>query len=306
MREFFVEKRNENTKLSKFITQKFPNLKYSIFKKALRNKDIKINGKSVSNDIVLNYKDNLKLYIADNFLFDLPVKLEKVYADDNIFVFFKPQGILCNHNDNLISSENGQIQNQDLEPTFDDLVKKEFKSAKLCHRLDRNTSGLLIFAKNNDSYKEILDGFKNYSIIKEYTAVVSNCNFNSNHELLEKYILKDPLSGFSKIYDTPVKNSKKILTEYNVISQNKVENIAVLKIKIHTGKTHQIRAQMASISHPILGDSKYGKNEINKKFKLYKQQLFATKYSFNFKKDSKLYYLNNITIELDKSFYEKK
>ena len=83
-------------------------------------------------------------------------------------------------------------------------------------------------------------------------------------------------------------------------------NYSILKVIIHTGKTHQIRALLSYLSHPIIGDSKYGKNEINKKFKRYKQMLFAIKYTFNFPKSSKLSYLNNISVCLNEDLYENK
>ena len=93
-----------------------------------------------------------------------------------------------------------------------------------------------------------------------------------------------------------------VVTEYSVINENKKLNISTLHLKIHTGKTHQIRAQLKSIGLPIIGDSKYGKNEINKQFKRYKQMLIAYKYSFNFEKTSLLHYLNNITISLPNEY----
>ena len=91
-----------------------------------------------------------------------------------------------------------------------------------------------------------------------------------------------------------------------VLKTNKLLDYSILKVIIHTGKTHQIRAQLKNINHPIIGDPKYGKNEINKKFKIYKQLLFATNYSFNFSKESILYYLNNVTINLDEKYYINK
>lgn len=151
----------------------------------------------------------------------------------------------------------------------------------------------------------MLDGFKIGNINKEYIAYVSNYKFDKNHEILEKYILKDNKTGFVKVYDKKIKNSQKIITEYNVIQINKALNYAILKVKIPTGKTHQIRAQLKEISHPIIGDSKYGSNTVNKKFNIYKQLLCAYKYTFSFKENTYFYYLNSKKIELDKSLYTK-
>lgn len=290
MRELFVEKEKQDESLIKYICGKFPNLKYSALQKALRNKDIKVNEKRISSDIGLKYNDAIKVYIKDEILFNLPGNVDIIYIDDNILVAFKPQGILSND------------EYKTYEPTFEDLVKLKFPEAKICHRIDRNTSGLVIFSRNDKSYNDILNAFKNGNILKEYIAFVSNSKFDKQHDLLEKYLIKDSKAGFAKIYDEYIPNGKKIITEYDVININKKDDYAILKVKIHTGKTHQIRAQMANISHPIIGDQKYGKNEINKKFKTYKQLLIAISYKFSFNKSSKLHYLNNINIELDNSY----
>lgn len=284
-----------------FLKKSFPSLKTSTIFKALRNKDIKVNNKRINSNIVLAQNDKLDIYINDSLLFNIPIELKIVYEDDNILVIFKPQGILSNSQ----LKDKKETLNSSVEPTLEDLVKKIRPKAKICHRLDRNTSGLVIFSKNEISYLEFLKGFKNRYILKEYTAYVSNSNFNSEHEVLEKYIKIDKTSGYSKIYDNYINGSHKISTEYFVNYINKKLDYAILKVIIHTGKTHQIRAQLKAISHPIIGDPKYGKNEINKKFKTYKQLLFATHYSFIFPTNSPLFYLNTINISLDTKYYNK-
>lgn len=125
------------------------------------------------------------------------------------------------------------------------------------------------------------------------------------HDILKQYILFDKKNGYSKVYDNEVKGSSQAITEYKVIDENKALDVSTLDIRIHTGKMHQIRAQLASISHPIIGDPKYGKNDINKKFKKYRQMLIAYKYSFNFDKNSSLYYLNTVTITLKNEYITK-
>lgn len=295
MRTIIVENcRKDNITVANYISLKFPSLSKNMIFKALRNKDIKVNGKRISSNININNNDNIDIYIDDIYLFNLPKKIEYIYVDENIVVAFKPQGILSNNETNIKT-----------EPTFEDLVKKDYKTAKLCHRLDRNTSGLLIFTLNDIAYVNILDGFKNSNIHKEYIAYVSNSKFIKKHEILEKYLLKDSKTGFAKVYDTNVKNSQKIITEYDVIFTDKKLDYAILNVKIPTGKTHQIRAQLKTISHPIIGDSKYGDNVINKKFNVYKQLLCAYKYSFSFEENSYFYYLNSRVIELNKNLYMK-
>lgn len=294
MRTIIVKNINKKTYLSNYIFKTFPNLSKGKFFKSLRNKDIKINEKRINKDIILNDKDEIKLYISDNILFNLPQKLDYIYDDQNIAIIFKPQGILSND----------ETKNSD-EPTLESLVKKENPNYIICHRLDRNTAGLVIFAKNDIAYASILSGFKNNSIIKEYIAYVSGSNFKNKEETLSQYISLNKKDGISKIYEkNNEKNSlKSITTSYEVIYTNTKRDYSILKVFIHNGKTHQIRAVLSNISHPIIGDSKYGKNEINKKFNKYRQLLFAVKYKFNFDSSSKLSYLNNKDIILDKSYY---
>lgn len=294
MRTIIVKNINKKTYLSNYIFKTFPNLSKWKFFKSLRNKDIKINEKRVNKDIILNDKDEIKLYISDNILFNLPQKLDYIYDDQNIAIIFKPQGILSND----------ETKNSD-EPTLESLVKKENPNYIICHRLDRNTAGLVIFAKNDIAYASILSGFKNNSIIKEYIAYVSGSNFKNKEETLNQYISLNKKDGISKIYEkNNEKNSlKSITTSYEVIYTNTKRDYSILKVFIHNGKTHQIRAVLSNIFHPIIGDSKYGKNEINKKFNKYRQLLFAVKYKFNFDSSSKLSYLNNKDIILDKSYY---
>ncbi len=306
MKTIFVEKCNKEQQITKYILSRFPSLNKSTLFKALRNKDIKVNGNRISKDINVKLNDKIDIYISDELLYNLPKKLDIKYEDENVLVVFKKQGLLSNNEEIL---NNIGIT----EPTMSDLVLKEYNTAKLCHRLDRNTCGLLIFAKNDKSYAEMLKAFKNGYITKKYIAYVSNCSFNLKHDVLSNYIITDKINGYSKILDKTDKNEtlykkdiKKIETEYFVLYTNKEKDYAVLNVLIHTGKTHQIRTHLKHISHPIIGDSKYGKNEINKKFKVYKQLLFAYNYSFKFPKDMMLSYLNNINIELDKSYYNNK
>ncbi len=301
MRIIYVKnlKSKETVQIVNYISKTFPNLKKSTLYKALRNKDIRVNDKKINENIMIKNNDKIDIYIKDNLLFDLPQNINYIYNDENIIIAFKPQNILSN--DEEKNTHNNNTQNY--EPTFEDLVKKDYNDAKLLNRLDRNTSGLVIFSRNQKSYDALYSAFKNGDITKEYIAYVTGYNFQKKHDILTGYILKDKKTSYSKVLKEKVNGSKQVITEYNVLSINKNKDFAILKIILHTGKTHQIRAHLKSINHPIIGDSKYGINEINKKFNKYKQLLIAYSYTFKFDINSPLYYLNNKRFELDKKIY---
>lgn len=294
MRTIFVEKKQGASNILDYIAKQFPSVPKSLLHKALRNKDIKVNGKRIHTIMPVAYQDKIDIYMTDAILFQLPQSLTICYQDENILVVVKPQGILSNTEEDSFLPE----------PTLEELVQKQFPNARICHRLDRNTSGLVIFACQNSSYHAILQAFKHRNIEKEYVAYVADPYFEKKHAILNSYLLKDPKTGYVTVTSDPVLHAKPICTEYDVIQTYPNLGYALLKIKIHTGKTHQIRAQCKAIGHPIIGDSKYGNNQINKQFKKYKQLLFAITYRFHFEEDSPLYYLNDKTIALPDMIYQ--
>lgn len=290
MKEIIV---TNSSNIFNYIKDSFPNLSTNALHKAFRNKDIRVNNVKTNNEkLEIQKNDIIQIYIEDNTLYGFPKELTTVFEDENVLVVYKPQGLLSNE-------EHGNN-----EPTYEDYVKKiKGENVQICHRLDRNTAGLLVFGKNNKAYEELLNAFKLGYIYKEYYTYVVGSDINPPKQHLENFLFKDEKTGFSKVYDTKTKGSVKIVTDIEVDTVYKKLNYTTLKVTIHTGKTHQIRALMAHINHPIIGDSKYGKNEVNKKFKKYKQMLYAVKYTFKFPKESTLSYLNDKTIELDDSFY---
>lgn len=291
MRKLIVDKKNNNKKLNSFILDNFKNLNQNILFKALRKKDIRINNTKVSENVIVHTCDEITIYITDELLFGKPnIDFKIIYEDENILCLFKPENI-------SVTETNLN------EYSFTSLVKENFgNNLEPCHRLDRNTSGLILYAKNSEALSILLEKFKNKEIEKHYFTRVYGI-VKKDHEILESYLFKDSKKSFVYISDTPKKNYEKIITEYTVIGRNYKDNTTKLDINLHTGKTHQIRAHLAHIGYPIIGDGKYGNNEINKKFGRKTQELTSYKITFCFKNDGEiLNYLKNKTIELEQNF----
>ncbi|MBR2704133.1 MAG: RluA family pseudouridine synthase [Clostridia bacterium] len=279
MKILIVPEKYNNKKLINYLQDTYHSLSSSTIYKTLRKKDIRINDKRISDNCLLKTGDEIKVYIADDILepkLDIPI----VYEDDNIVVFDKPVGIEVTGDNSLAT-----------------YAKKEYSSfIEPCHRLDRNTSGLVIFAKNENSLKSLLDAFKNHLIEKHYIALVCGIPTEKSKRL-EAYLFKDAKKAMVYISDKPLSKYQKIITSYRIIKINKEKNLSLLDVTLETGRTHQIRAHLAHIGHPIIGDGKYGINEINKKFKEKTQLLSSYSLSFNFSNEDPLNYLNNLTFK---------
>ena len=281
MRKLIVNDRYNGKNLNKFILDSFPQLNPNELYKALRKKDIRINGIKVSKNTILKKGDEISIYIVDEILEKLP-NISIVYEDENILVVNKPNGISVTENSSSIFC-------------LTSILKKTYSYNFLepCHRIDRNTKGIVLFAKNQQALEILLDKFKNKEIEKHYLARVYGIPKNKT-SILEAYLFKDSKKSLVYISDIPKKDYVKIVTEYTLVSSDLKTNTSILDINLHTGKTHQIRAHLSHIGLPILGDGKYGINDINKKFSKKTQELYSYKLIFKFSSSSSiLNYLSN-------------
>jgi 23S rRNA pseudouridine955/2504/2580 synthase len=291
MRKLIVPEKYDNKKLNTFLLDSFPNLNQNMLYKALRQKDIKIDGVRQKENVTIYYKNTIEIYISDEFLFGKShFELNVVYEDENILAINKPTGI-------SVTEEAGE--NGSLNITLTKMVKEQFgTNLEPCHRLDRNTSGIVLYAKNKDALEILFNKFKNHEIEKHYKALVYGIPKEA-HKILKDYLFKDSKKNIVYISSIPKKGYLSIVTEYTVIEQNIKNNTSLLDINLHTGRTHQIRAHLAYIGYPIIGDGKYGKQEINKKFGKKVQELQSYKLIFKFKEDSGiLNYLNEKIIQI--------
>ncbi|MCR5186989.1 MAG: RluA family pseudouridine synthase [Clostridia bacterium] len=285
MRKIIVPKKYDKKYLNSFILNEFPSLNKNVLYKALRKKDIRINGVKISQNTLINSGDEITIYIVDSELDGIRVNdgsndsivkdniikpsttlesynIKIIFENENILIVYKPG--------NLSVTESSRDKY-----TLTSLLKKELgNNVEPCHRIDRNTKGLVLFSKTEKAHKKLLEMFKNGKIEKRYLAKVYGIP-KKKHAILEAYLFKDSKKSMVYISDIPKKGYQKIITEYKVIKSDTKLNISTLDIVLHTGKTHQIRAHLAHIGHPILGDGKYGINKINKQFGYKTQELYS-------------------------------
>lgn len=254
-------------------------ISYSNANKLLRKKDIRVDNVKINENIVVYPGQKITVFMPEEFLMDEKKFFEIVYEDENILIINKQKGI-------EVTSP--------FENSIEKILLKEKKVFPL-NRLDRNTEGLVIFGKTKDFFEKLKKAMKNGEIEKYYLLeVVGTPNFENKN--IVSFLQKDEEKSEVKIFDSPRKDSVKIETNLSVVSRSS-GGTSVLIAEIHNGKTHQIRAQLAHIGYPIVGDGKYGKNTDNRKFKSKTQKLTAFKLVFNFK-DKDLKYLNNLNFEI--------
>lgn len=297
MKEIIISKKYDGKKLKSVLLNEFSGLSFNTLNKALREKDIKINNIRTNKNVSVNEGDIITIYITDDKLVknsNLLIKECIVYEDDNIIIINKPSGI-CIKSDTENESSLEEILQTYSNGKFDVLP---------CHRIDRNTKGLVLFAKNPIALNEILYGFKNHNITKKYRCLVLGIP-KEKSKLLKAYLFKDSQKNIVIISNVKKNGYIPIETMYTIEKTNN-NNTCWLNIQLITGKTHQIRAHLAFIGHPIIGDNKYGNKKTNKEFGMKFQELTA--YSIKFENDcfKNLKYLNNMEFKIKENNNETK
>ena len=307
MQSVDVGNRNANIKIEKYIQTLYPRLSYSTLQKAFRRKDIKVNGTRVGRDYIVLPGDRLEIYIVDDLLSGLDSEDTKkasfsvAYEDENILIVNKAQGI-------PVHPDKDQTGGTLIDLVRDYLLQKgggTFNSANyqpaLCHRLDRNTGGLVIIAKNLSSHDIILQKLESREIKKYYQCLVKG-RMDRQEAILKAYLWKDADKSRVFISEHRTTGAVEISTGYRMLQYDPSADISLLEIELITGRTHQIRAHLAYTGHPVIGDGKYGTNGINRRYGRKQQALWACRIKFKFSDKNPLDYLNGKEITVEPEF----
>lgn len=315
LKELTVNANDAGQRLDRFLTKLMPNMPQGMLYKSLRKDCVKINGKHIKDGAFrLSEGDVLKLYMKDEF-FERPnpdtafltitPQLDIVYEDENIILADKKQG-MCVHADDS-GDTNTLIEHIKAYLYRSGEFKPEEENTfvpALANRIDRNTGGIVIAAKNAETLRILNQKIKDREIEKRYLCMVYGHPYPEVGEI-RGYLFKDEVKKQVYVYDEPRKGAKTMLTKYRVLE--KYKESALVEAKLETGRTHQIRAGFAHIGHPLLGDGKYGSNEINRRFPYSCQALYSYKLRFAFVTDGGiLEYLNNREFEVKNVHFAKK
>jgi len=309
LKEFVIGKNDAGQRLDRFTAKAAPLLPSSLAQKYIRIKRIKVNGKGAKRDHKLVVGDIVQMYVNDEF-FEMPNEenaylritdpnLDIVYEDENILLINKPSGVLC-HSDGaydlgtIIAKvqaylyKNGQWRPRE-ENSF---------TPALCNRIDRNTSGIVIAAKNAESLRIINEKLRLGEIDRFYLAVVHGVP-TPPVARLEGFIFKDSVKNRVYVTANSQPGAKPAVMEYRTVEASVSGKLSLIECRLITGRTHQIRAQLANAGYPILGDGKYGDGRLDKVYSESKQALCSYKLVFDFKTDAgTLGYLSTQTFQL--------
>ena len=294
MRELVVKKNDANQRLDKFLLKKFKTMPKKMAYMYIRKKCVKVNGKKSTPEVMLKENDLLTFYIKDEFFDNIqeenyeflkaPKNLKIIYEDENIILLDKKPGVIVHQDKSyhfdclLLRIQHYLYDNGEYNPKEENCF-----APALVNRIDRNTGGIVIGAKNAESLRILNQKMKDRELHKFYLCLLINKPKKDN-AILSDYLIKNEKTNKVTVLRNEKQGAKKILTKYSVLKTN--NNLTLCEVELLTGRTHQIRAHMSSIGCPILGDNKYGNKKLNQKYSLSKQCLYSYKLAFDFTTDS--------------------
>ena len=296
MRELTIGKNDAGARLDRFVSKALPLLPPALLQKYIRIKRIKVNGVRAQRDQRLTEGDVVQLYINDEF-FDRP-------SEENMFLtLFKPQVDIVYEDENLllVNKRPGLVVHADETEKVNTLInhiqaylyqKREWNprwenafTPALCNRIDRNTGGIVIAAKNAETLRIINQKIREREIDKRYLCITVGTPRPPQGEV-SCFLLKDEKKKQVAVYHRPVPGGKTAVTRYRTLETR--EELSLLEVELLTGRTHQIRATMADLGCPLLGDGKYGDGQVNRRYGETRQALYSYRLTFDFPTDAGL------------------
>ena len=294
MRELTVGKNDAGQRLDRFVAKAVPMLPPALLQKYIRLKRVKLNGKGSQRDARLSKGDLLQLYINDEF-FEPPSEenrflsmfkphLDIVYEDENLLLVNKRPGLVVHADDTekvntLINHIQAYLyQKHEWNPGMENAF-----APALCNRIDRNTGGIVIAAKNAEALRIINEKIRSHEIRKSYLCITVGRPKPASGKV-EGFLLKNEAKNQVSFYHKPIPGGKTAVTLYRTLETR--GELSLVECELLTGRTHQIRVSMAEIGHPLLGDGKYGNGQINRKYGESKQTLYSYKLALDFSTDA--------------------
>lgn len=315
MKQLTVNKNAAGQRLDRFLLKTFPVLSQGLLCKTLRKKDIKVNGVRASADYRVCENDVVTVYIKDELLeakkpseddfLTADSTLNIIYEDENIILIDKPAGMVVHEdNDNSRDTLINRIKSY-LYRKGEYRPEEEFSFApSLCNRIDRNTGGIVIAAKNAESLRILNQKVRDRELTKLYICAVHG--IPEPREATETaYLFKNEQENRVVISEKKTPQNRTIVTKYRVLETNRGNSL--LEVDLVTGRTHQIRAHMAYLGHFLLGDGKYGSNKVNRELGYPYQALYSYKLIFRFTTDGGiLNYLNGMEFTAENIWFLEK
>jgi len=307
MKEFIINKNDASQRVDAFLRKAAPRMPSSAVQKYIRTKDIKINGKRCTCADRLNEGDVLRVYAPDEFFEAVDESTAYKTVKPNLSIVYEDENIM------LVDKKPGMVVHEDETESVNTLIahiqaylyqKGEWKPEEeasftpaLCNRIDRNTGGIVIAAKNAESLRIMNEKIRDHELRKSYLCIVHGIPKPAKGRI-EGYIVRDKDNKRVYLNKTPSKDSKSAVTLYNVKGSRK--GLSLVECELLTGRTHQIRVSMASIGCPLLGDGKYADGKLYKGSGRKYQALYSYKLEFKFKTDGGiLQYLNGKKFEVE-------
>lgn len=294
MRELTIGKNDAGQRLDRFLSKALPLLPPALAQKYIRIKRVKVNGGRAQRDQRLSAGDVLQLYINDEF-FDKPSEenlfltlfkphLTVVYEDEHLLLADKPQGMVVHADETekvntLINHIQAYLyQKREWNPKWENAF-----TPALCNRIDRNTGGIVIAAKDAETLRVINEKIRDRELDKRYLCITVG-RPRKPEGRVECFLLKDEQKKQVSVYHKLVPGGKTAITDYKVLETR--GELSLVEIGLETGRTHQIRATMADLDCPLLGDGKYGRGDVNRRYGETRQALYAYKLTFDLPTDA--------------------